>query len=453
MQNVKWGVKMFRVLTRDGKKLSSLSGNTVMLQQLSKQKHLICPYCKEGMQFVSATQKRPYFRHLTLCTYVYHDSEGEEHDQGKELLAKRLKELFPKSIVELEEGVKETNQISDVMVIHPNGERWAFEFQCYLLTKDQWRTRHNLYKKTGIYDFWVFGDISVHNYAASGKAHHRLKSMENAVWDSGSPLYYLNTETQRFRIIDEGKSYSETVLDALEAEDDFSEAFIKDYQWYSPTRIKLEEARRLELEKLKEKQRLAEEQRKRQQQAWEEEEKRREKERESRFATLITQRDNFMANFTPKEKELFLRLSKKHGYNRDSFPGLLQVEVEHFQLIKTPVQVWQLWLYDAHIYDQVRKRPQNPRINADFIKEGFMKLKNQGVFRVAWNPSSACNYIFALYSYLEVLCRVEVLKKMGFRTAKKYELLVNKIPVYNDRGLNNSKRWSWNMTILRTTLF
>ena len=167
---------MFRVLTRDGKKISSLSGNTEMLLQLSKQKHLICPYCKEEMQFVSATQKRPYFRHLTLCTYVYHDSESEEHDQGKELLAKRLKELFPESIVELEEGVRETHQISDVMVIHPNGERWAFEFQCYPLTNDQWKTRHNLYKKTGIYDlgFKVNGYITTEN---AGRFETRIKNL------------------------------------------------------------------------------------------------------------------------------------------------------------------------------------------------------------------------------------------------------------------------------------
>jgi len=65
---------MFRVLTKDGERISSKSGNTEDLIARSRSKQLICPYCSENMQFVNSTEKRPYFRHLVAeCTYQYHD--------------------------------------------------------------------------------------------------------------------------------------------------------------------------------------------------------------------------------------------------------------------------------------------------------------------------------------------------------------------------------------------
>ena len=349
-------------------------------------------------------------------------------------------ELYPDSLVKYEERVKETNQIADVMVTHPDGKRWAFEFQCYLLTDAEWKARHNLYKKAGLTDFWVFGDIAVHNYAespnSSYKNYHKLKAMESAVWDSGSPLYYLNTETEILCIIDEGKYFSDTVLNALEFEGDFSGAFIKECQWYSPTRLKKVEARRLELLRIKEAQRLAEEEKQRKLLAWEKKQRVTPIEKELHLATLMTQRDNFTESFTPKEKELFLKLSQKHGYNRDTFPGILQVEVNHLELIETPIQLWQLWIYDQHIAGRVSKSSKTPFINSIYILDGFKKLKADGYIRLAWNPSSEYNYTFALYDYLKVLCNVGVLEKMGFIGAKKYKVLVDKIPTYADRIIN-----------------
>ena len=88
---------MFSALIKGGKRISSRSGHTKDLQERSRAKQLICPYCNEDMQFVNSQKKRPYFRHLVAeCSYVYHDSESEEHERGKELLLERLARVIPR---------------------------------------------------------------------------------------------------------------------------------------------------------------------------------------------------------------------------------------------------------------------------------------------------------------------------------------------------------------------
>ncbi|WP_452448250.1 competence protein CoiA family protein [Paenibacillus abyssi] len=47
----------------------------------------------------------------------------------------------------MEFRIDETNQRSDVIVIHPNGDRWAIEFQCSKISGEKWPKGEHCMKK------------------------------------------------------------------------------------------------------------------------------------------------------------------------------------------------------------------------------------------------------------------------------------------------------------------
>jgi hypothetical protein len=59
--------------------------------------------------------------------------------------------------VTLEERLPEPNRIADIFVLHADGQRWAIEFQCAPLDVDEWRQRHEAYRKAGVIDIWILG--------------------------------------------------------------------------------------------------------------------------------------------------------------------------------------------------------------------------------------------------------------------------------------------------------
>jgi hypothetical protein len=77
--------------------------------------------------------------------------------RGKVVLAQWLREQFPEAVVTLEERLPEPNRIADIFVAHDDGRRWAIEFQCAPLEIDEWKHRHEAYRKAGIIDTWIIG--------------------------------------------------------------------------------------------------------------------------------------------------------------------------------------------------------------------------------------------------------------------------------------------------------
>ncbi|WJH37090.1 competence protein CoiA family protein [Paenibacillus sp. CC-CFT747] len=126
------------------------------LRNLASARHLICPDCRALVRYRAGT-KRPHFYHHRECDNPNPFSEPETgtHRLGKFVLYKWLKLLYPESRVELEYYLPETKQRSDVMILHPSGQRWAFEFQCSRITGSAWLERHELYKHAGVEDFWI----------------------------------------------------------------------------------------------------------------------------------------------------------------------------------------------------------------------------------------------------------------------------------------------------------
>lgn len=129
--------------------------NVEYIKKLVKDKKIVCQECGEPLILKAGPIKTHHFAHdKCVCTYKYGEPETENHIRGKIEMQKHLKILFPNSKVEIEYKVEETNQRTDVMVIHPNGERWAFEIQCSRISVATLIERSKLYQSAGVIDSW-----------------------------------------------------------------------------------------------------------------------------------------------------------------------------------------------------------------------------------------------------------------------------------------------------------
>lgn len=127
------------------------------IKKLTDEQIIICPECKSPLILRAGHIKVPHFAHKHGCSYVYREPETEQHIRGKLELQQQLNILYPKSTVHIEYKIHETNQRSDVIVIHPNGLKWAFEVQCTRIPISTIIERSLLYKQAGVEDFWFLG--------------------------------------------------------------------------------------------------------------------------------------------------------------------------------------------------------------------------------------------------------------------------------------------------------
>jgi competence CoiA-like predicted nuclease len=128
------------------------------LKKLSKEKELVCQECSRPMIFKRGKVKVAHFAHRQCeCTYVYWENESANHMRAKIEIKAKLELLYPNSNVYIEYKVEETQQRSDIMIIHPDGERWAFEIQLSRITIGELLERRKLYLKAGVLDFWLMG--------------------------------------------------------------------------------------------------------------------------------------------------------------------------------------------------------------------------------------------------------------------------------------------------------
>ena len=129
------------------------------LQSWSRDRLLYCPNCRGIVHVRGGAEKRTqlHFAHQKgECTWNT-EAESVRHMRGKAVLAQWLREQFPTAQVTLEERLPEPNRIADIFVAHPDGRRWAVEFQCAPLEIEEWKHRHEAYRKAGIIDTWIIG--------------------------------------------------------------------------------------------------------------------------------------------------------------------------------------------------------------------------------------------------------------------------------------------------------
>ncbi len=130
------------------------------LHHWSHERTLYCPNCRGFVHVRGGPDKRTqlHFAHQKGECAWSTESESVRHMSGKLLLSQWLHTQFPHASISLEERLPEPNRIADIFVLHPDGRRWAIEFQCAPLDIDEWRHRHTAYRKAGIIDTWIIGN-------------------------------------------------------------------------------------------------------------------------------------------------------------------------------------------------------------------------------------------------------------------------------------------------------
>lgn len=156
------------------------------------------------------------------------------------------------------------------------------------------------------------------------------------------------------------------------------------------------------------------------------------------FQSILRDRQSFESSFTEVEKKLFNKLCIKHGFHSENFPGVLHLDLIHSDLIITPPQLWQLWVFNeiTETYAYCSRRQKPPRIWLDRTKERFMDLRKKGVLRIKVQPTEPGNYIFTMYDYIEKLNECGILLQLGTSTKKFHEVCVNRLPTFSTHKEN-----------------
>ncbi|MEH6988443.1 competence protein CoiA family protein [Cytobacillus firmus] len=415
------------------------------IKRQCKNGELGCPECKGAVEYRSGTIRRSYFAHKkNQCSYPYGEPESEQHMNGKVRLAEWLSSLYPNSKVELEYKVKATNQRSDVMVLHPSGERWAFEFQCSVIPGLVWEERHQLYQSAGVKDFWILGS-NLNDWMMSDLPNYYLRrDLERSIFKSYDYVCYLDDQRDNeggfcFNILRGGTLVTKTILANTDEfachpieivsiiDDEFWDERMLNYYAdpvhikrieHKPTIYSLVHQKLLELEK--------ERNVRLEQQRLDREEKNRVKNNEF-YKHLVHMRKEQAQLLTENEINLFKKLCIKHGYSYKTLPGIFFTEVKNAHLIKTPPFVWQLWVYDKFIFSKKNSKAWVPTIKEEFKKlrrTGYLRIKSFQYEQELFNYE---NYIFAPADFIDYLSEIGITKRLSRRNSNYHQIMIDKL--------------------------
>ncbi|MFE4525030.1 competence protein CoiA [Cytobacillus firmus] len=439
--------------------------NQYKIKEMCNKEELLCPECRGAVEFRAGKIQRSYFAHKSReCSYPYGEPESEQHMNGKSQLAYWLKKLYPSSQVELEYKIAETNQRSDVLVLHPSGERWAFEYQCSPIPGEVWEERHRLYNTAGIKDFWILGS-HFNDWKDSDRPNIYLRrDLERAIFNNYGYVYYFGPNSLKdqennycFNILRGGKLATKTILEGAAeftklnlnstsiVEDELWNEEILKYFANRSTILQLNEKPVLYSMAYEYLLRLEKEKEER------DEDERRKKEEKNRpvynefYKSLVQQRKKQYDMLTYQERKLFHHLCNKHGFSLETLPGVFFPEIENAHLIKTPPFVWQLWIYDQFIFKQ--KRIQNKKDIASVwvpaVNEKFKWMRRQGYFRIEKvKDEYGGYYIFAPGDFIDYLSRIGVTKRRSIKNSKFHEIISDYI--HPSSSLQESIFVEWN---------
>jgi hypothetical protein len=128
-------------------------------QAWSREQALRCPNCRGVVYARGGPEKQTqlHFAHQKGECAWSTEAESVRHMRGKVVLARWLRQQFPGAHVTLEERLPEPSRIADILVTHPGGRLQAVEFQCAPLELEEWKQRHEAYRKANIVDTWIIG--------------------------------------------------------------------------------------------------------------------------------------------------------------------------------------------------------------------------------------------------------------------------------------------------------
>jgi competence protein CoiA len=424
---------MFIAHDSNGNRVNSLLNDETTLERRAKNNEIFCPECGNNLRFRAGTF-RPHFWHgKHNCTYSYSEPESETHIKGKTLLYEWLKSLYPNANVQLEWKIEETNQRSDVIVIHENGERWAFEFQCTPISDSAWLERHYLYKQAGVRDFWIMSS-NVNRYIYEKDKSFRLsRDIEKAIFNASGLAYYLDVDRQLFHVIRGGEFETKTILinsDYFFAQpikesrivglEIWNQKILRHYahvdriekvennaNLYDIVAEELDRIQKLEQIEIRKKQ-------------------------NDYYKTLVNTRNNEITYLTAQEKKILKSLCAKHHYSLESLPGFYFCDVPYDDIL-TPGLLIQLWLYDQMLFGKSKNNYKHgfPTLWAPNCLRALSKLRRMGGYRVKkqegtiiWRDPDKD----LINDILEFWCNVGLTQQMGRRDRFYYRILCDYLP-------------------------
>jgi hypothetical protein len=139
--------------------------------------HLVCPVpdCRDPRLITRGGSRRDHFAHRRLVDPVTHAPERWYHLCAKQLIGDWVRRRYPEARVQVDHEAVDNGQVPDVLVVFPDGRRFAFEVQYAALTIDAWRARHAGYLAHGIVDIWLFGHVPPHLRTARSRPGEPLR--------------------------------------------------------------------------------------------------------------------------------------------------------------------------------------------------------------------------------------------------------------------------------------
>lgn len=423
------------------------------LKNMSRNNELFCPECEQQLIYCHGKVKVPYFRHKVVCNCTLM-GETEEHRQGKVILYKLLKQLFPNSYVDFEYKIEETNQRADVICVHPNEKRVVFEMQCSKIPPEDWEERCRLYESAGIAHYWFAGKKLVKKIEDDGNnsngdyLYYKLMNLAEEFYECNGYVAFLDVLTEKMHLLYEDLQmnsvfYSKKKFPFI-SEISLEEIFIEEDKLVTKNIVEMfkqkkEEKRKLAI-KLEEERLKEEEERKR----WEQErllERQRIEKRYEEYIEYGNKYVNFIdkANIdfikkhkkilTDKEKWLLNKLLAKHNFTTNNFPGLFFSAVNYMDLIRTPAHLWQLWIYDTFIHSLKDKKFD--KIYVPEVYRTFKIMIQNKTFRVRGSKIEGEHYSFAIYDYIARLARLGLLSQID-SNKKYYKINLYEIPLLDN---------------------
>ncbi|KHE70951.1 competence protein CoiA [Halobacillus sp. BBL2006] len=144
---------MYYAINQNGEKQSLYHLKPDELHRI-KSELFHCPNCHEQLLVRSGPKVSPHFAHFPRSDCALQKGESVLHEKGKWDLYQWIRSQGYK--VELEAYLKDIQQRPDVL-LHMNGKRVAFEYQCATIATKEVEKRNKAYLRAGIFPLWVLG--------------------------------------------------------------------------------------------------------------------------------------------------------------------------------------------------------------------------------------------------------------------------------------------------------
>jgi hypothetical protein len=124
-----------------------------------------------------------------------HDFESFVHQAGKQLVAQWICSTYPEAYLRVDSERVGTGQLPDVLVVMPDGVRYAIELQYSPLTVEEWHLRHGGYASQGIHDIWLLGHLPPHLRTGGwedNRGRAQVSALHQAIHAAGGQLLWIN---------------------------------------------------------------------------------------------------------------------------------------------------------------------------------------------------------------------------------------------------------------------